>query len=83
MCSSDLEEIQNNTSNTQHGQSTIAAILPSSASTPFVLGNGVSDTESDPSIVSPIFVPHYIWTANIHGKNDFPTRRSSDLVQKE
>ena len=41
-------------------QNSIATVLPSSNSVPFVLGNGESDTESNPSSVSPISVPHYI-----------------------
>ena len=53
-------------------QNSIAALLPS-ASIPFNLGTGGSDTESDPSSVSPISVPHYIWHANVHGKSEFPT----------
>ena len=57
---------------TIHPQSSVAAILPSS-SIPFNLGNGGSDTESEPSSVSPISVPHYTWFANIHGKHEFPT----------
>ena len=53
-------------------QNSIAALLPS-ASIPFNLGTGGSDTESDQSTVSPISVPHYIWHANVHGKSEFPT----------
>lgn len=60
---------------TQHPltQSSIAAILPSSSTTSFALGSGDSDTESNPSTISPISVPHYIWHANVHGYNEFPT----------
>ena len=53
-----IEEIPNDIINAQSTQSSITAVFPSSSSTPFVLGNGASDTESDPSLVSPIFVPH-------------------------
>jgi hypothetical protein len=52
--------------------SSIAAVLPSSSVAPFALGNGGSDTESDPSTVSPISVPHYVWRANVYGNHDFP-----------
>ena len=69
-----VENIPTPTSNNQHAQvSSVAAILPSSSSTPFNLGNGASDTESEPPSVSPITVPHYIWHANVHGSADFPT----------
>jgi len=37
-----------------------------------MLGTGESDTESDPSAVSPISVPHYIWHAHIHANSEFP-----------
>ena len=59
--------------NAQLVQTSVAAILPSSSTTPFVLGTGESDTESDPSSVSPLSVPHYIWHANVHGRTEFPT----------
>jgi hypothetical protein len=68
-----IEEINNETTTPPIAQNTVAAILPSSSSTPFVLGTGESDTESDPSTVSPISVPHYIWHANIHATSEFPT----------
>src|ERR1700678_4108408 len=58
-------------STNHHSQSSVAAILPST-SIPFNLGNG-SDTESEPSNVSPISIPHYIWHANIHSNDEFPT----------
>ena len=54
-------------------QASVAAVLPSSSSTAFVLGNGTSDTESESSTVSPISVPHYIWHANVYGTEEFPT----------
>ena len=69
--SSSFAEEVNNENNTH--QSSVAAILPSSSATPFNLGNGGSDMESEPTSVSPISVPHYIWNANVYGNNDFPT----------
>ena len=54
--------------------SSVAAILPSSTATPFVLGTGASDTEFEPSSISPITIPHYIWHAQIQGKDKFPTK---------
>jgi hypothetical protein len=68
-----VEEVHNDSTAPQIVQASIAAILPSSSSTPFALGTGDSDTESDPSTVSPISVPHYIWHANIHANSEFPT----------
>jgi hypothetical protein len=68
-----VEEVHNDSTAPQSVQASIAAILPSSSSTPFALGTGDSDTESDPSTVSPISVPHYIWHANIHANSEFPT----------
>jgi hypothetical protein len=65
-----VEEIR--VEETQNIHSSIAAVLPS-ATIPFVLGTGASDTESEPSSVSPISVPHYIWHANVHGLAEFPT----------
>jgi hypothetical protein len=62
------------TDDTQNIQSSVAAILPSSTAIPFVLGTGASDTDSEQSSVSPISVPHYIWHAQIDGKNEFPTQ---------
>jgi Reverse transcriptase (RNA-dependent DNA polymerase)/Aspartyl protease len=67
-----VEEIPNDTTSGQV-QNSVAAMLPSSSSTPFVLGTGESDTESNSSTVSPISVPHYIWHANVHGTSEFPT----------
>ena len=67
-----VEEVQNNNPNPPTTLTSVAAILPSSSSGSFALGNGESDTESDPSIVSPISVPHYIWHANVHGTAEFP-----------
>ena len=68
-----VEEVHSAANNPQTVQNSVAAILPSNSSTPFVLGTGESDTESDPSNVSPISVPHYIWHANVNGLNEFPT----------
>ena len=67
-----VEEVPNDSSS-NHVQTSVAAVLPSASSTPFVLGTGDSDTESSNSTVSPISVPHYIWHANVHGVSEFPT----------
>jgi hypothetical protein len=60
------------TANPNTIQPSIAAVLPSATQT-FNLGNGDSDTESSPSSVSPLSVPHYIWRANIFANAEFPT----------
>ena len=67
-----VKEILNETSNSQLIHTSVAFVLPNSI-TPFVLGTGASNTESDPSLVSPISVLHYIWNAKIHGISEFPT----------
>ena len=67
-----VEEVPNDSSS-NHVQTSVAAVLPSASSTPFVLGTRDSDTESSNSTVSPISVPHYIWHANVHGVSEFPT----------
>ena len=71
--SSCVEELCPESSTHQPNQASVAAILPTSTATPFALGNGTSDTESESSNVSPISVPHYIWNANVHGTAEFPT----------
>ena len=71
--SSFVEELSSESSSHQSNQASVAAILPTSAPTPFALGTGNSDTDSESSNVSPISVPHYIWNANVHGVDEFPT----------
>ena len=70
--SSFIEDTPTQTTAPTTSQPSIAAVLPSTTQT-FTLGNGDSDTESSPSIVSPISVPHYIWRANILANAEFPT----------
>ena len=70
---STIEELNNVTTASRTAPNSVVAILPTSSSTPFALGTGDSDTESNPSTVSPISVPHYIWHANVNGIAEFPT----------